>query len=198
MGKSGKLSLEDELASLRQKYVRCGDCPPERNCCTFQGMYSLIIEEQQLSALFDEEGIERLLEGEEKLFCLGEGQYELRDMRCPALGCGNRCTLYERRKELGFDACLDYPLYVDYPLYALGKERPGRYSHRMVVADYRCHSMEEHWDELSPALRELAERFNVTVYVRYFTEQDYGGDLPLDDFDRLREAGGVIPPQKMG
>ncbi len=101
------------------------------------------------------------------------------------------CTLYERRKELGFDACLDYPLYV------IGTGQPGRYSPRIVIADYRCHSMEEHWDELSPALRDISERFTVTVSVRYFAEGDWRGDLPLDDFDGFREAG-CIPPQRMG
>lgn len=183
MGKSEKLSLEDELASLRQKYVKCGDCPPERNCCTFTSRYTLLLDGRQLSALSDEKSIEQLLEGE-NLFEIGTDRYELLNTRCPALDCDSRCILYEKREELGLDSC------TDFPLYSIGKELP------IVIADYRCHSMEEHWDELSPALRDISERYRVTVYVRYFTEEDWRGDLPLDDFDRFREAE-CIPPQRM-
>ena len=185
MDESTAASLEEEFKRLREKYMDCEDCPPERNCCTFQGDYTQVWGRKQLFALFDEETLEGLLE-DEKLIQIGIDQYELLDTRCPGLGCDNSCTLYAKREELGLDSCMDFPLYN------IGMGLP------IVVVDYRCHSVEENWDEIFPALRELSQKYSANVYVRYFTKEDYGGDLPLADFDRFRDAGGVIPPQRMG
>lgn len=190
-------SLDEALEDIKKRYLTCGDCPPERNCCTAKGSYVIHFTASQLEAILDAGGSGKTLDA-----LIAEGtaahdertdDYVLRDMSCPALTGRGLCGLQGEKERLGMKACLSFPLYVQR---AYVRRRGEFRQASQVLVDYRCHSVEQRWPELAHDLFVLQGRYRIPVMVKYAEEGHFWG-MPLGEFDWLYRRGGV-PGQRLG
>ena len=198
MDDEGRASLERELAVLKEKYLLCAECPPERNCCTAKGSYEIHFTEGQLLVIHAAAGSGKTLDD---LVADGHaahdersGYYTLRDRGCPALADGGLCKLHGRKESLDMKPCLSFPLYAQRRyVRRRGEFRPTY----LVLADFRCHSVEQQWPHLCEDLADLAERYRLPVMVKY-AEDGHCWEVSLGEFNALYRTEKAVPGQRLG
>jgi hypothetical protein len=57
-----KPSIIRQVESLRETYIDCRECPPEKNCCKFTEDYLLELSYESAKAMVGESGIENLVQ----------------------------------------------------------------------------------------------------------------------------------------
>ncbi len=197
MDDEGRASLDGELAVLKERYLLCGECPPERNCCTAKGSYEIHFTEGQLEVILAAAGsgttLDGLVEGGHAAYDEQSGYYTLRDAACPAVTCEGLCRLHGRKESIDMKACLSFPLYAQRrTVRRRGEFRPTY----LVLADFRCHSVERQWPHLSEDLADLSERYRIPVMVKY-AEDGHCWETSLGEFNALY-AENRVPQQRLG
>jgi hypothetical protein len=185
--------MEDEelvrrIERIKQEYLDCGLCPPERNCClNFGGGYSATFPAESATLAWGKDTVESLVK-RDKLTRVG-GNFRLHDEPCPIVEEG-LCPVHEQKEALKFYCCLNFPFAVaDYHVVA----PEGIKATKAVVVDYRCYCVERDFDLFLPALIDIRGE-GIQVYVRAYHAPGFFTGLELREFvGRILE----LPSQKM-
>lgn len=177
-----------KIDRLKQEYLDCRSCPPERNCClNLEGSYYATFPAEKATKVWGKDVVGKLIK-RKKLMRSG-GNFRLHDEPCPIVEDG-LCPVHEQKEALGFYCCLNFPMAVIN--YHLVKSE-GIKSIEAVVVDYRCYSVERDFQLFLPILTEI-RRGGIPVYVRAYHAPGFFAGLELKDFmERIKG----LPSQRM-
>jgi hypothetical protein len=177
----------DEISILKEEYVDCASCPPDRNCCVFSGRYVQFLEASLAKAAFGEEGVERLIETYGLRFDPENKDFIMENMRCPVLSTDNSCRIHEQKEELGLRGCLEFPIY-----YARGFRVPGmREPASCIMADYRCSSIEREWHDVEKKLQKIEREMFIPVRIAFYDNANTFRRDPLMMFSWMKKRKDV-------
>ncbi|NTV22824.1 MAG: hypothetical protein HGA85_00425 [Nanoarchaeota archaeon] len=170
---------------MLQSLVDCNACPPERNCCYFDGNYTIYLNRSMLeNELCSVET--RLADG--KLGLVDENTVKVIGP-CPFVK-GGLCDMYQSRVELGLEGCVEFP-------FTSGRDydrRKGKVTD-IFFADYRCHSVESAWERIEPVLTQLKRK--IPVYIKFNSLPDAGFEVADLDFFCTLKRKDAIPEQSL-
>jgi hypothetical protein len=191
MDPAKRIALEYRLDSIKRSSLDCRSCPPDRNCsANFSRYYRHSMPARVARRAMGDKVVDemisagRFMEADSLIYMVGG--------RCPLLSPDNLCVVHSRKKELGLDGCLQFPVY-----YTSGFQRIGKdpLLGDIVIADFRCFSIEQNWESVRGRLTYLVSGFQVDVRVKYYIDGLYR-ILQLEDFINV-QASGILPPQRL-
>lgn len=193
MGHGGVSRIEQIAASisrLKEGYLDCRSCPPERSCCVFKGDYVALFSKESLLAIAGMGTLGKLLQNRQAVPVQGhQDTYLLANTRCPALKGNYLCKVHQKKAEYGLTGCIEFPIWYS------DRYRFSNINEILeaVIADYRCYSVETGWEQLMDKLIGLRSEFGVMVGVRS-QRRDRLITETLNSFESAR-LDGLVPPQ---
>ncbi|MBD3253304.1 hypothetical protein GF386_06225 [Candidatus Pacearchaeota archaeon] len=138
--------LEQEVEGLRQ-LIDCNDCS-DKFCCGSlnQGIYPM----------FSRNQLEQLGYKPKELVSQGfllevQGRYAFVAGKCLMLDWRGLCRVHSRKRELGLEECINFPVYIQYG------------DLRKLIVDYRCSSVQKNWELMADDLACLEVEIPVVV-----------------------------------
>ncbi|MFH1510402.1 MAG: hypothetical protein ABIF10_01825 [Candidatus Woesearchaeota archaeon] len=179
-----------ELERITDRFLDCISCPPEDSCCDFNERYRFNLSKEKASKMLGERMFQAYVRsGRIYEDTLNPERYFLW-VRCPNLSMQSRCLVHERKKALGLDSCIDFPVYywqglLDSPTYRVG-----------VVIDLRCSSVQKAWKSVSGYVLKVVNDFksydnHLNGFVRY--QQD--GRMRTATLEEMNCLIDALPPQ---